>query len=409
MSRDATIAGIDIGSQKIRIIVGLANEENNNAHIIGLGVVESTGVRKGSIVDVEECINNISSALEQAEKMSGTPIYSALISIGGSQLKGINSKGVVAINGQEITDHDIERVLEAAQAVSMPQNRKILRVIPKEYIVDETGGIKNPLGMIGTRLEVEAHIITGPTQAINNLEKCIHQAGVDIIDIVPTPLAISESVLSRRQKELGVVVIDIGSSSTSLAVFEEGTTLHTAVLPIGGEAVSNDIAIGLRTSVDTAEKIKIEYGHCFPEEISDREMIDLSTISKIDSHKVSKRQMAEIIQARYQEMFHMVKNELKFIERDGMLPAGVILTGASIKLPGVVDMARDTLGLPIQIGFPQKVSSVIEKIDDPSYSTLVGLILWAINHEPQNNSLGGNFEFKKIFGNMGSWFKNLLP
>nr|HPO06250.1 cell division protein FtsA [Candidatus Gracilibacteria bacterium] len=274
MAKDFIIAGVDIGTQKIRTIIAVLDEEKNKAHIIGLGSVDSTGMRKGSVVDVNELVANISASVGEAEKMAGAPVYSAFISVGGVHLAGMNSKGVVAVNRNEISEYDVERVLEAAQAVSMPQNKKILRVLPKEYFVDGVGGIKNPIGMIGTRLEADAHIITGQTQAINNLEKCIHQAGVDISDLVPVSLAVSEAVLSRRQKELGVVCIDIGSSSTSLAVYEEGVILHSAVLPIGGESVTNDIAIGLRTSIDTAEILKIEYGSSLPGEVSDRETID---------------------------------------------------------------------------------------------------------------------------------------
>jgi cell division protein FtsA len=411
MAKDHILVGIDIGAQKIRTVVAVYDEEKAKAHIIGLGTSESSGIRKGVVVDVNEVIENISRSLEDAERMSGAPIYGAFISVGGSQLEGFNSKGVVAINGNEISEYDIERVLEAAQAISMPQNRKILRVIPKEYSVDGSEGIKNPLGMMGTRLEAEAHIITGQAQSIANLEKCIRQSGVDILDLVPTSLAVSESVISRRQKELGVVSIDIGSSSTSISIFEEGSTLHTSVLPIGGEAVTNDIAIGLRTSIDTAEKIKIEYGSAIPDDVNEREMIDLSLISKIDEQKVSKKELAEIVQARYQEIFHMVQQELKSIQRDRMLPAGGVLTGAAIKMPGAIDMARDILGLPVQIGFPQNITGVVDKIDDPAYATAVGLINWGIKHEGQgSNGFGGmNFDFGKTFGGIGNWFKTLLP
>ena len=228
--------------------------------------------------------------------------------------------------------------------------RQRRHIEPKSYTVDEQRGIKNPVGMTGIRLEVEAHIITGHVQHVKNLEKCVDQAGVDIDDLVPATIGAAEAVLSKRQKELGVVVIDIGAGCTSVVIFEEGTILHSVSLPIGGESVTNDI--GLRTSIDTAEKIKIEFGSVLPEEISEREMIDLSSVSKVDTQTVSKRYMAEIMQARYYEVFSLVKQELERIGRSGMLPAGVLLTGAASKAPGVLDLSRDVLGLPVQMGFP---------------------------------------------------------
>jgi cell division protein FtsA len=410
MSKDFIIVGIDIGTQKVRTVVAVLDEEKAKAHIIGLGVTDSLGIRKGSVIDVNEVISNISVSIGEAEKISGAPIYSAFVSVGGVHLEGLNSKGVVAVNGSEISEYDVERVLEAAQAISMPQNKRILRVLPKEYFVDGTGEIKNPIAMMGTRLEVEAHIITGQAQAVSNLEKCIHQAGIGVDDFVPTTLAVAEAVISRRQKDLGVVSVDIGASATTLSVYEEGVVLHSAVLPIGGEAVTNDIAIGLRTSIDTAETLKIEYGSSLPAEVNDRESIDLSQISKIDTQKIQKKQLAEIINARYQEIFHMVKDELKFIERDGMLPAGAVLTGAAIKMPGVVDIARDVLNLPVQIGFPQNITGIIDKIDDPAYASVIGLINWGIKYDSQDGKFGGmGLNFGKIFGGVGKWFKNLLP
>ena len=310
MAKARVIASLDIGSSKIRTVVGTLEEKSQVPNIIGVGIAPSTGMRKGAIIDVEETINSISASLEDSERMAGEPINHVFLGIGGTHIESINSKGVIAVShaGNEITEDDVDRVLEAAQAVSIPGNRRILRIIPKSFTVDEQKGIKYPVGMTGIRLEVDAHIITGLVPAVKNIEKCVLQAGVDIDDIIPSCLASAEAVLSKRQKELGVVVVDIGSGGTSLCVFEEGTTLHTAVLPVGGENVTNDIAIGLRTSIDTAEKIKIEYGTCLPSDVSEREVIDLSLMSKIDTQKVSKKMMAEIIEARYHEIFILVKD-----------------------------------------------------------------------------------------------------
>lgn len=412
MSKVQLVAGLDIGCSKIRTVIGRLEDKGGLPNIIGVGVAPSNGLRKGLVIDVEETIQSISASLEDAERMAGETVHHVFLGIGGHHIEAFDSKGVIAIShtGNEISEDDIDRVLEAAQAVSLPHNRRILRIIPKAFSVDDQRGIKYPVGMMGIRLEVEAHIVTGLVPAVKNIEKCIHQAGVDIDDIIPTSLAASEAVLSRRQKELGVVVVDIGCGATSVSVFEEGTTLHTAIIPVGGENVTNDIAIGLRTSIDTAEKIKIEYGSCIPEDVSDRETIDLSQLSKIDQQTVSKKLMVEIIQARYHEIFSLVKEQLAKINRDGMLPAGVILTGAGSKMPGSIDLARETLNLPVQIGFPQNFEGVVDKIDDPAYASAIGLILWGARFEGHSQGLSfKSISVSKAFGGMKNWVKSLLP
>lgn len=412
MAKYRLIASLDVGSSKIRTVIGTLEDKNITPNIIGVGIAPSQGLRKGLVIDVEETINDITSSLEDAERMAGEPIHNVFLGIGGNHLESVNSKGVIAIShtGNEITEEDIDRVLEAAQAVSIPSNRRILRIIPKSFTVDEQKGVKYPVGMTGIRLEVDAHILTGLIPAVKNIEKCVLQAGVDIIDTIPTCLASAEAVLSKRQKELGCTVVDIGSGGTSISIFEEGTILHTAILPVGGENVTNDIAIGLRTSIDTAEKVKIEYGSCLLEDAQEREMIDLSLLSKVDVQKVSKRTLIEIIQARYQEIFVLVKQELARINRDGMLPAGVVLTGAAVKMPGLVDLARETLNLPVQIGFPQNFEGVVDKIDDPAYATAIGLLIWGSKFEDRPYGLTfRSLNLKKAFGNMKGWVKSLFP
>lgn len=411
MARQKVVASIDIGSSKIRTVVGIQDPDSAVPNIIGVGVALSTGLRKGSVIDVEETINSISTSLEDAERMAGEPINHVFLGLGGNHIESINSRGVIAVSQEEneIGEDDVDRVLEAAQAVTIPSNRRILRIIPKTFTVDEQKGVKYPVGMTGIRLEVETHIVTGFEPAIRNLEKCVLQSGVDIDDIIPTCLAPAEAVLSKRQKELGVVVVDVGCGGTSVSVFEDGATLHTAVIPVGGENVTNDLAIGLRTSIDTAEKVKIEYGSVIPEDVSERETIDLSLISKIDVHAVSKKQVVEIIQARYHEIFLLVKDELTKIHRDGMLPAGVILTGAGSKIPGVIDLAREILNLPTQIGFPQNYDGVVDKIDDPAYASAIGLLIWGSRFEGRRHAGIRSIGLKKGITNMKGWFKNLLP
>ncbi|MCX6734673.1 MAG: cell division protein FtsA [Candidatus Peregrinibacteria bacterium] len=411
MAKTRIVASLDIGSSKIRTVVGIMDDASTVPNIIGVGIAPSTGLRKGAVIDVEETINSISSSLEDAERMAGEPINHVFLGVGGNHIDSLNSRGVIAVAHaeNEISEEDVDRVLEAAQAVTIPSNRRILRIIPKTFTVDEQKGIKYPVGMTGIRLEVETHIITGFEPVVKNIEKCVLQSGVDVDDIIPACLASAEAVLSKRQKELGVVVVDIGCGGTSVTVFEDGATLHTSVIPVGGENVTNDVAIGMRTSIDTAEKIKIEYGSVIPEDVNDRETIDLSLLSKIDTHLVSKKQVVEIIQARYSEIFVLVKDELAKIHRDGMLPAGVILTGAGAKMAGVIDLARETLNLPCQIGFPQNYDGVVDKIDDPAYATAIGLLLWGSRFESRHHAGLKNINFKKGMTSLKKWFKNLVP
>lgn len=414
MPKHRLIAGLDIGNSKIRVAIAVMDEDSTIPNIIGVGVSPSGGLRKGNVIDVEESVANISSALEDAERMAGEPVHNVFLGISGDHIASMDSKGVIAIShsGNEIIEDDVDRVLEAAQAVAMPNNRRILRIIPKGFTVDEQTGIKYPVGMTGIRLEVLAHLLTGLVPAVKNIEKCVHQAGIDINDIIPCGLAAAEAVLTKRQKELGVVVIDVGCGGTNVSIFEEGTVLHTASLPVGGDNVTNDIAIGLRTSIDTAEKIKIEYGSCIPDDIHDRETIDLSLLSKIDTQTVSKKQLAEIIQARYHEIFMMVKDELAKVQRDGMLPAGAILCGAAVKMPGVLDLARDVLNLPVQIGFPTNYEGVVDKIEDPAYASVIGLVIWGSRFQGDTGRFNldlKHFSFEKMTQGLKNWVRGLLP
>ena len=409
MANPKIFAALDIGSSKIRTIVGTTQEKKNLLNIIGVGISPSNGVRKGVVTDIEESISNIVSALEDAERMAGEPIHRVFVGFSGPYIETYNSKGVIAISGQnsEITEDDVDRVLDAARAVSLPANREILRIIPKTFSVDSQHGIKYPVGMTGIRLEVEAHIIAGQKSTLKNLEKCLYQTGVDIEEIIPSFVASSEAVLDRKQKELGVVLIEIGACSTNIVVFEEGTITYSNILPIGGEHVTNDLAIGLRTAIETAEKVKIEYGSCIPDDISEREQIDLSQISKIDEHSVSKKQLAKIIEARYHEIFILIRDELTKIGKDGMLPSGAILTGGAVKIPGCINLARESLQLPVQIGTPKDIEGIVDRVDDPSFVHIVGLLHFANRYG--NSGFFFDFNTSKIFGSIISWFKRLIP
>lgn len=405
MAKERVITAIDVGSTRIRVVVGMVGDDSRVPQVVGVGDTPSHGIRKGQIIDIEETINSIAQAVSEAERMAGSPVDHAIVNLGGVGMNVITSRGFISIGRQdgEIHPEDIQRVLEAAQAVSIPQTQKIIKVIPRAFTVDDQVGIKDPIGMTGIRLEVDALIMTAPQAAMRNIMKCIHQAGIDVDDFVPSMLAASEAVLSRREKELGVAVVDIGGGSVNIAVYEEGALLHTAVLPLGAGHVTNDIAIGLRTSVDTAEKVKLEYGTCLTSEIRPSDVIDLSLLSHVDTQQVSHLLLAQIIEARMQEIFDLVAREFRKINRDGLLPAGVILTGGGVKIAGCVEIAKQVLNLPVQVGYPVEVEGVVDNIDDPAYATVIGLLLWGMHNEPQVKLHKGS-----VLTAVKDWFKSFI-
>lgn len=409
------VTGLDIGGTKVCVVVGHILPDKKNPEIIGYGCVPTEGLRKGVVVDIEETVSAISVALESAERMAGFPIDSAFVGVESSSIQSQNSRGVIAIarSDGEISVDDTSRVIEAARAVSVPANREILHVIPRSYKVDDQDGVHDPVGMTGVRLEVEAHVITASTPTIKNLTKCIYQAGLDIDELIVGVLAASKAVLNRNQKEVGVVVVDIGYSTTGVAVFEEGNVLYTSILPIGASHVTNDIAIGLRTAIEVAERVKIEEGCVIPSVISERERVDLKKYGVVDGSYVSRREVAEIIEARMLEIFGMVNDELKKIGRDGMLPAGVVVTGGGSKLMGVIDLAKESLRLPAQIGLPGNISGMIEKIaDDPQMVTSVGLMEWgaeALLKGSEGISGGSKVSNDNGFKKVKEWFSQFLP
>jgi cell division protein FtsA len=385
-----------------------------------VGVSESSGIRKGIVVDLEEAIKSINESVEKAERNSGKTVEKAVVNLGGHHINSQDSKGVIAIGRAdgEVTEDDIARVINAAQAISIPSNKEIIHVIAKTYSLDDQKGIKDPLGMNGVRLEVDAMIIEGSTPYVRNLMKCFEQAGIEVENFVLSPLAAAKATLSKRQKELGVALVDIGGGTTSLAVYEENDLLHTAVLSIGGGHITNDIAIGLRTSIDVAEKVKLEFGNALPKEIGKKEDINLSAIDASEEGMVSRHHVAEIIEARLEEIFSLVNKELKLIGREKLLPAGVVLTGGTAKLPGAVDLAKNVLSLPAQTGFPEALGGLVDKVDDPSFATVVGLILWGMENSPyaKKGFIEGNRIVSSLtggvsnsIGSMRKWFGKFLP
>ena len=378
MASSNIIAGLDIGSTAIRLAVAQAGADDN-LQVIGLAEVPSEGIHKGVVTSIDDAVSAISSCLEKVERMTGSPLEHAWVSINGSHIQAQSSHGVIAVakpNG-EIGEDDVARVVEAAQAVATPPNYEILHVLPRSFTVDGQAGIKDPLGMTGVRLEVEAQIIEGQTAQVKNLTKCVYRTGVDIDDLVLGILATAEAVVTKRQKELGVAVVNIGGSTTSLLVCEDGDPLHAAILPVGSGHITNDIAIGLRTSIDIAERLKIDYGQASAADVGKREEIDLSELS-VEEGVISRKHLAEIIEARLEEIFSLVDRELGKIDRSGKFPAGIVLTGGGAKLPGVVELAKHQFRLPATLGYPLEVASPLEKVNDPAFSTALGLVRWGL-------------------------------
>lgn len=411
MPKEEIIVGLDIGSHKIRTIVSRVDFETEKPQIIGLGESFSNGIRRGVVVDVEEATSSISSSIEKAERTSGVPIEHAFVSVGGSHVISESSKGVIAVGraDNEITDDDVSRSIDAASAISLPPNHEILHVVPRYFIVDNQEGIKDPIGMNGVRLEVEAVIVEGATSYIKNLTKCIARAGIEIDDLIVSPLAASYSVLSKKQKELGVVLVDIGGGTTGLVVYEEGDLMTVSVLPIGSEHITNDLAIGLRTSIEDAERIKLEYGVAVASDVDKRDEVDLSKIVGGEPQLVARKKIVEIIEARLSEMFSMVDKELRKIDRSGKLPAGIVLCGGGAKLPNIVDLAKKELRLPAQIGFPESIPGVVDKMDDPAYATPEGLIMWGLSHVEERKDIPGISSMGNTVDKIKGWFKTFLP
>lgn len=386
MGKSNVIVGLDIGTSKIRVVIASFKKGEEKPKIIGMGETLSSGIRKGIIVDIDEVTENIKKTIEQAELSSGVPIQSAYVSIGGGHINIRENKGLVAVSraDQEVSKEDISRVIDSASAISLPPNREIIHVIPQNFKLDNEDDIQDPLGMTGARLEADTLIIDGLSPHIKNLTKCISGLGIRIDDLVLNVLAASLSVLSKRQKELGVLVLDLGGGTTGMAVYEEGKLLYTHILPVGSSHITNDIAIGLRTTIDLAEKIKLEYGLALPSEIKKKEIINLSELYGKEEGMIDRKDLAKIIEARIQEIFDLVNKELRRIGKQRLLPAGAVLVGGGSIMPGIVDLAKRELGLPAQLGFPSEVEGIIEKVNDPAFATATGLILWAIRMDKDN-------------------------
>lgn len=417
--KDNIIAGLDIGSTSIRLVVAqrVAGLEGEELQIIGAVSVPTAGVNRGIVNSIEETTSSISACLEKAERLVGVPISRVWVGINDPHIKCEVSKGVVAVGRSdgEIGENDVNRAIEAARALAVPVNYEILHVIPIRFSVDNQGDVKDPIGMNGIRLEVEALIIQGLSTQIKNLTKAIYRTGLEIEDLVLGPLAAAEAVLSAKQKDLGVALVNLGSSTTSLAVYEERNLIHTAILPIGSEHITADIAIGLRCPINLAERIKREYGSALAENIDKHDdEIDISALVKEeevndDISVISRKYVSEIINARVEEIFEKVDGEFKKIDRSGMLPAGVIFVGGGSSLDSLVEAAKHKLRLPAAVGQAKNINVVIDKVKNPEFLTALGLVIWGSHGEGEgaegnfSKSLGGLLEKTKGF------FSKIMP
>lgn len=411
MAHPTYLTGIDVGSSTVRVAVAQVDSDRQVPTVLGLGTVQMEGMQKGVVTDVEDAVRSLSAALDMAERVAGVPVERGYVSINGSHISSQNSRGVIAVSRAdgEITVEDVSRVINAAQAVSLPNNREILHVLPQNFVVDGHEHIHDPVGMTGVRLEVETHIVEGSTPFIKNITKVVNQAGVHIEDFVFSPLAAAKAVLDKRQRELGVVLVDLGAGTSSMVVYEENVLLHTAVLPLGFSHITNDIAIGLRTSIEVAEEIKRKYGTALVDSVKNSETIMVE--GEEEKESVSRKEVANIISARLDEIFSFVDRELKQIGRSGLLPAGVLFTGGGAHLPGVVETAKRKLRLPARIGKLQVFEGVTEQTSDPSYGVVLGLILWALEQEVVSARRVGLRvpDVRATVNKLRGWFRAFLP
>jgi cell division protein FtsA len=404
---EKTIASIDVGTTKVCTLVAEVNELGV-LRIVGVGVSPSRGLRKGVVVNATEAADAIVASVERAERISGYHVTRAYAGIAGTHVASRNSRGVVAVphGEQGITDADVARALDASQAVSVPEHHEMIHVVPRGFSIDGQEGVSDPRGMYGARLEVEAHIVTGSAPSIQNLVKCINSLNIEIDELVLAPLASGEAVLTDTERAMGVALADIGGGTTDIAIFIEGSVWHTAILPVGGNHLTNDVAICLRTPFDEAEEIKKRYGHANPSDVPEDEKLDIAAFGEETHQQVSQRQLAEVLNARVEEISTMILKEIKRSGYDGLLPAGVVLCGGTSQLPGMRDIVRKVIGLPVRIGRPQDLQGLIDTLTSPAYATSVGLVMWGQNHKP---IVRPHLPRAPLSGRVVKWFRNLLP
>jgi len=402
------IVGLDIGTTKICAIVGEVTDDGID--IIGIGTHPSRGLRKGVVVNIETTVQSIRRAIEEAELMAGCEVNTVFTGIAGGHIKGINSQGVVAVKNKEVRESDIQRVIDAAKAVAIPLDREVIHVLPQEFIIDDQGGIKEPLGMSGVRLEAKVHIVTAAVSSAQNIIKCANRTGLNVADIVLQPLASAKAVLTEEERELGVCLVDIGGGTTDIAIFHNGAIVHTGVIALGGNNLTSDVAIGLRTPAHEAEKIKQKWGTCLPSRVNPEETIEVPSVGGRESRMIARQVLVDILEPRVEEIFQLVYREIQRSGYADLIPAGVVITGGSTLLDGMPELAEEVLGLPVRIGYPQGVGGLVDVVKSPMYATGVGLVMYGAEHTdsryfPIRHSEG---TYKRLTDRMREWLREIF-
>lgn len=399
------IVGLDIGTSKVAAIVATVNGEEG-VEVIGIGSHASKGIKKGVVVNIESTVQSIQRAIEEAELMAGCQIDAVFAGIAGSHIRSLNSHGIVAIRDREVTQADIDRVIDAARAVAIPADQRMLHILPQEFIIDDQEGIREPIGMSGVRLEAKVHMVTGSVSAAQNIVKCVRRCGLEVDDIILEQLASSQAVLTDDEKELGVCLVDIGGGTTDIAVFADGAIRHTAVIPIAGDQITNDIAVALRTPTQYAEEIKKKYACALTQLASPDESIEVPSVGDRPSRRLARQTLAEVIEPRYEELLTLVQSELRRSGFEDLCAAGVVLTGGCAKMEGVIDLAEEVFHVPVRIGLPSHITGLVDVVRNPIYSTGVGLLLYGIKHQQDNHwEHQSDWGVKSLWQRMKSWFQ----
>ncbi len=400
------IVGLDIGTSKVVAIVGEVSTQGDEVEIIGIGQHPSRGLKKGVIVNIESTTNSIQRAVEEAELMSGCEINSVYTGIAGSHIRSMNSHGIVAIRDKEVMQDDIDRVIDAARAVAIPADQKIIHILPQEFVIDNQEGIREPIGMYGVRLEAKVHMVTGAASAAQNIIKCVRLCGLEVDDMILEQLASSASVLTEDEKDLGVCLVDIGGGTTDIAIFSEGAIRHTAVIPIAGDQITNDIAVALRTPTQYAEEIKKKYACALTQLANAEEMIEVPSVGARPPRQLARQTLADVVEPRYEELFTLVQGVLRRSGYEDLIAAGVVLTGGSSQMDGVIELAEEVFHMPVRIGYPKYVTGLIDVVRNPIYATGVGLLLFGYQHRHERISdiARSSVGVKNVLGRVRTWF-----
>ena len=406
-SQNPIVVGLDVGTTKICAVVGEVNGDEIN--VIGIGTHPSIGLRKGVVVNIESTVESIKKAVEEAELMAGCEISSVYAGIAGGHITGFNSRGIIAIKGAEITQSDVDRVIDAARAVAIPMDREVIHVLPQEFIVDDETGIQNPVGMAGVRLEAKIHIVTGAVTSAHNIVKCANRSGLDVCDIVLESLASGEAVLTPEEKELGAGLIDLGGGTTDLAVFSRNNIRHTFVLALGGNNFTNDVAVGLRAPLAEAEMIKKKFGSCVSRNISSEETIEVPGMGGRKAKKLPRQILGEILEPRMEEIFTLIKREIEKAEMENIITSGMVITGGSALLEGTTEIAESVFKVPTRLGTPRNITGLVDVVNNPMFATGVGLVLYgAKNQASKKFRIRDKNIFNRLMSRMKQWFKEVV-